>query len=41
MKSFFSKYLRIDVTMLACMVVLVYMGVRLIQSTGGARTSAG
>ena len=32
MKSFFSKYLRIDVTMLACMVVLVYMGVRLIQS---------
>ncbi len=39
MKSFFSKYLRIDVTMLACMVVLVYMGVRLIQSAGGARSS--
>ena len=40
MKSFLSKYLRIDVTMLACMLVLVYMGVRLIQSAGGARTSA-
>ena len=39
MKSFFSKYLRIDVTMLTCMVVLVYMGVRLIQSAGGARSS--
>ncbi len=40
MKSFFSKYLRIDLTMLACMLVLVYMGVRLIQSAGGARASA-
>ena len=40
MKTFLSKYLRIDVTMLACMLVLVYMGVRLIQSAGGARTSA-
>ena len=39
MKAFLSKYLRIDVTMLACMLVLVYMGVRLIQSAGGARTS--
>jgi rod shape determining protein RodA len=39
-KTFLSKYLRIDVTMLACMLVLVYMGVRLIQSAGGARTSA-
>ena len=40
MKPFFSKYLRIDLTMLACMLVLVYMGVRLIQSAGGARASA-
>ena len=40
MKAFLSKYLRIDVTMLACMLVLLYMGVRLIQSAGGARTSA-
>ena len=40
MKAFFSKYLRIDVTMLACMLALVYMGVRLIQSAGGARASA-
>ena len=40
MRAFLSKYLRIDVTMLACMLVLVYMGVRLIQSAGGARTSA-
>jgi len=38
-KTFLSKYLRIDVTMLVCMLVLVYMGVRLIQSAGGARTS--
>ncbi len=40
MKTFLSKYLRIDLTMLVCMLVLVYMGVRLIQSAGGARTSA-
>ena len=40
MKAFLSKYLRIDVTRLACMLVLLYMGVRLIQSAGGARTSA-
>jgi rod shape determining protein RodA len=39
-KTFLSKYLRIDLTMLVCMLVLVYMGVRLIQSAGGARTSA-
>ena len=40
MKAFFSKFLRLDWVMLACMLLLVRMGIRLIQSAGGARTSA-
>ena len=40
MKAFFSKFLRIDLVMLACMLGLVWMGVKLIQSAGGARASA-
>lgn len=40
MKAFFSKFLRLDWVMLVCMLLLVRMGVRLIQSAGGARTSA-
>ena len=39
MKAFFSKFLRLDWVMLACMLLLVRMGIRLIQSAGGARTS--
>jgi rod shape determining protein RodA len=39
-KSFFSKFLRLDWVMLACMLLLVRMGIRLIQSAGGARASA-
>ena len=40
MRAFLSKYLRIDLTMLACTLALTYMGIRLIQSAGGARASA-
>ena len=40
MKAFFSKFLRLDPVMLACMLGLVWMGVKLIQSAGGARASA-
>ena len=40
MKAFFSKFLRLDLVMLACMLGLVWMGVKLIQSAGGARASA-
>ena len=40
MKSFFSKFLRLDPVMLACMLGLVWMGVKLIQSAGGVRASA-
>ena len=39
MKAFFSKFLRLDWVMLICMLLLVRMGIRLIQSAGGARTS--
>ncbi len=39
MKAFFSKFQRLDWVMLVCMLLLVWMGVRLIQSAGGARTS--
>ena len=39
MKAFFSKFLRLDWVMLVCMLLLVRMGIRLIQSAGGARTS--
>ena len=40
MKAFFSKFRRFDWVLLGCMILLVWMGVRLIQSAGGARTSA-
>ena len=40
MKAFFSKFRRLDWVMFACMLLLVRMGIRLIQSAGGARTSA-
>ena len=40
MMAIFSKFRRLDWVMLACMLLLVRMGVRLIQSAGGARTSA-
>ena len=39
MKTFFSKFLRLDWIMLVCMLLLVHMGVQLIQSAGGARAS--
>ena len=40
MKAFFSKFRRFDWVLLGCMILLVWMGVRLIQSAGGARMSA-
>ena len=40
MKAYFSKFLRLDWVMLASTLLLVRMGIQLIRSAGGARTSA-
>ena len=40
MKTLFAKYLRLDWLMLVSTLALAWMGIRLIQSAGGARTSA-